>query len=298
MSRKRTFEEIDKINNVDQASASTSIHGAVTSLSPIKKGRKSVFFNGTIADETSQIRLVRFDASQLRKLQDYQQKQLPVQLINCEVKPSRYGKGYDVMLKSASQISESPRKIDVPSLMIETEDNITLDTLQQKELFQKVTVSIKVCEVKDPITISDKSMQDVYVADKNFTARVALWEDNIGIMLQGRSYTLKNFVVRVFQSIKYLTMGGEGAELIPINDIGSVAQQHSADPDSEVVLHDVTIVGVLHLDTLRACLNCKGRVEPQTPPLGEMLSIRLSNDATIRLMHRNHYSKAYAYVRK
>ena len=173
------------------------------------------------------------------------------------------------MLKSASQIRESPRKIDVPSLMIETEDNITLDTLQQKELFQKVAVSIKVCEVKDPITISDKSMQDVYVADKSFTARVALWEDNTGIMQQGRSYTLKNFVVRVFQSIKYLTMGSEGAELIPINDIGSVAQQHSADPDSEVVLHDVTIVGVLHLDTLRACLNCKGRVEAQTPPLGK-----------------------------
>ena len=110
-------------------------------------------------------------------------------------------------------------------------------------------------------------MQDVFIADKSFTARVALWEDNVGIMQQGRSYTLKNFVVRVFQSIKYLTMGGEGAELIPIKDIGTVALQHNADPDCEVVLHDVTIV--LHLDTVRACLNCKGRVEPQTPPLGK-----------------------------
>ena len=206
---------------------------------------------------------------QLRKLQDYQQKQLPVQLINCEVKSSRYGEGYDVMLKSGSQIRESQRKIDVPSLMIETEDVITLDTLQQKELFQKVTVTIKVCEVKDPITISEKSMQDVIIADKSSAARVALWEDNIGIMQQGSSYTLKNFVVRVFQSIKYLTMVGEGAELIPIRDIGIVALQHSANTDSEVVLRDVTIVGVLHLDTLRACLNCKGRVEPQTPPLGK-----------------------------
>ena len=126
------------------------------------------------------------------------------------------------MLKSGSQIRESPRKIDVPSLMIETEAlNITLDTLQ-KELFQKVTVSIKVYEVKDPTTISDKSMQDVFIADKSSTARVALWEDNVGIMQQGRSYTLKNFVARVFQSIKYLTMGGEGAELIPIKDIGTV----------------------------------------------------------------------------
>ena len=271
MSRKRTFEEIDKIDNVDQAKASTNIHGAVTSLSPIKKGRKSVFFNGTIADETSQIRLVGFDAFQLRKLQDYQQKKLPVQLINCEVKASRYGEGYDVMLKSSSQIRESPRKIDVQSLLIETEAlNITLDTLQQKELFQKVTVSIKVYEVKDPITISDKSMQDVFIADKSSTARVALWEDNVGSMEQGRSYTLKNFVVRVFQSIKYLTMGGEGAELIPIKDIGTVALQSKAqDLDCEAVLHNVTIVGVLHLDTARVCLNCKGRVEPQTPPLGK-----------------------------
>ena len=112
-------------------------------------------------------------------------------------------------------------------------------------------------------------MQDVIIADKSSTARVALWEDNIGLMQQGSSYTLKNFVVRVFQSIKYLTMGGEGAELILIKDIGTVALQHSTNPDSEVVLHDVTIVGVLHLDTLRACLNCKGRVEPQTPPLGK-----------------------------
>ena len=174
------------------------------------------------------------------------------------------------MLKSSSQIRESPRKIDVQSLLVETEAlNITLDTLQQRELFQKVTADIKVYEVKDPVTISNKSMQDVLIADKSSTARVTLWEENVGIMQQGRSYTLKNFVVRVFQSVKYLTMGGEGAELIPIKDIGAVAlQSDSSDPDCEAVLHHVSIV-VLHLDTVRACLNCKGRVEPQTPPLGK-----------------------------
>lgn len=68
---------------------------------------------------------------------------------------------------------------------------------------------------------------------------------------------------------KYLTMKGEGAEPIPIKDIGTVALQTDADPDCEVTLQNVTIVGVLHLDTLRACLNCKGQVEPQTPLLGK-----------------------------
>ena len=57
------------------------------------------------------------------------------------MKASRYGEGYDVMLKSGSEILESPMKIDVQSLLIETEAlNITLNTLQQKE---QVTASIK-----------------------------------------------------------------------------------------------------------------------------------------------------------
>ena len=55
---------------------------------------------------------------------------------------------------------------------------------------QVLSVSIKVYEVKDPIIMS---MQDVFIADKS---SVTLWEDNVGIMQQGRSYTLKNFVVR------------------------------------------------------------------------------------------------------
>ena len=58
------------------------------------------------------------------------------------------------MLKSGSQIRESPRKIDIPPLMIETEAlNITLDTLQQKE---RLLSALKVYEVKDPITIRCK----------------------------------------------------------------------------------------------------------------------------------------------
>ena len=45
MSRKRLLEEIDKIDDVNQASTSTNIHGAVTSLSPIKKRGENHFFS-------------------------------------------------------------------------------------------------------------------------------------------------------------------------------------------------------------------------------------------------------------
>ena len=58
MAKKRSHEEIENINDVDAPMSSTSIHGAVVTLSPVKKGRKSTFFDGLLADETSQIRLV------------------------------------------------------------------------------------------------------------------------------------------------------------------------------------------------------------------------------------------------
>ena len=59
MARKRTHEAIEQCG---RAIANTSIHGAITSLSPVKKGRNSIFFDGTLADETSKIRVVGFDA--------------------------------------------------------------------------------------------------------------------------------------------------------------------------------------------------------------------------------------------
>ena len=110
MARKRTHEAIEQIDNVDGPIANTSIHGAITSLSPVKKGRNSIFFDGTLADETSKIRVVGFDAQQQRKLNNYHQKNIPVELINCEVKSSRYGEGYEVMLKGGTHIKESQQQ--------------------------------------------------------------------------------------------------------------------------------------------------------------------------------------------
>ncbi len=57
MAKKRSHEEIENMS-------STSIHGAVVTLSPVKKGRKAMFFDGLLADETSQNRLVGFQGMQ------------------------------------------------------------------------------------------------------------------------------------------------------------------------------------------------------------------------------------------
>ena len=53
--------------------------------------------------------------------------------------------------------------------------SITLGALPQRENFEKVTVKIKVQEVKEAVHVADKLKQDVLVADHTGTAKVSLW---------------------------------------------------------------------------------------------------------------------------
>ena len=67
---------------------------------------------------------------------------------------------------------------------------------------------------------------------------------------------------------KKLTMAKEGSEIIPIGDIGAVAEQ--GDRDDELwAINNVTVAGVTYFDTYKSCLQCKARVEPHTERLSK-----------------------------
>ena len=78
-------------------------------LSPIKKGQKSLFFDRMLADDTSKVRVVGFEVLQQKKPNELYQKNGPIQLVDSEVKKTRHGQGYKVLLKAALR-SMSPRK--------------------------------------------------------------------------------------------------------------------------------------------------------------------------------------------
>ena len=208
---------------------------------------------------------------QQRKLKDYHQKNIAVALENCEVKPARQGEGYEVMLKTSTLIKQSPKKLDVASLMADittASKTITLSSLQSLDVFQKVTANIKVVELKDETQVGGRVKRDVSVADESGMARVSVWEGNVNAMDKDRSYCLKNFMVREYQRTKYLTKAKEGSEIIPIGDKGAVAEQ--GDRDDELwVINNVTVAGVPYFDTYKSCLQCKATVEPHTERLGK-----------------------------
>ena len=272
------MEEIEKIEEVDRPITSTQVHGGVIMLSPVKKGRKSLFFDGMLADDTSKIRVVGFDAGQQRKLTEYHQSNRTVELLNCEVKPSRLGEGYEVMLKSSTQIRESPKKLDVAVLKVDASPKVvSLEDLDGLAVFDRATVNIKAVEMKEEMNVKGKVKQDVIVADGSGTARVSVWEGHVNEMKVNCSYCLKNFMIREFQGTKYLTMAKEGSEITAIDDIGCVKEQKSE--EELLVINNVAIVGVPFLDSYKSCLQCNARVEPETPPLGKC-SMLISIDTT------------------
>ena len=56
--------EVEDLQNLSKPIAKASIHEVITSISPIKKGRKANYFEGTISDGSGKARLVGFNSAQ------------------------------------------------------------------------------------------------------------------------------------------------------------------------------------------------------------------------------------------
>ena len=101
------------------------------------------------------------------------------------------------------------------------------------------------------------------VADSSGITKCTLWENDIGLLKQGASYMLCNFIVREYACKKFISKAKEGSDIISIDDIGEVTQIALTE-DQQV--HNGQIVGIPQLHKYRSCLRCKARVEPCNPP--------------------------------
>ena len=198
MSRKRNITQLDEIN---EPTPSAIIHGAITSVSPIKKGRLNTqFFDATLADKTSSLRVVGCSHQQQIQLHELHKNKSPVELVDCVVKNSRQGQGYDIMLKSSTKIKLSPKKLDMETIMSSTlpSKQITLNSLTSLSQYDQVSVNIKVLQLQavEEVDPDKKHKRDVIVSDQTASAKVVLWEEHVDSLQEGKSYLLKNFHVK------------------------------------------------------------------------------------------------------
>lgn len=218
------------------------------------------------------IRFVGFETFQQRKLNDLFEQKATVKLVDCEVKKARSGDGYELLLKRYTEIKESPKKLDFESIHKEqsaSPNPKSIAEIENLNVFDKVTIHAKVMKVNPSKTVSDLPYQDVVVADSTGTIRVSLWGTSIEKMIEGESYCLKNFTVRLYHSRKYINQAKNQSLIEKIDDIGTVIAD-KIDEDEEVSMtKQVKIIGVPILDVYKSYLLCKARVEPMTPPMGK-----------------------------
>ena len=269
MAQKRTHEEafeVPSLDSVEKPISSANIHGIITSLSPVKKGRNRHYFDATLHDGISKLRLVGFNSKQEATMSDHMQNKELVQLNDCQIKPARRGHDMEVLLTT---IHGSPKKISVPS--IEFEDNtpvtIQLQQLQQKTIYDTVTVNVKVISILEPELVPPgKRKQHITISDSSSTATLILWEEHINTLSANTCYTLKSFVVREYNCSKNFAMSLRGSQIIPIEDIGHVCTLTEDDKSTEI--YNATIIGVNDIESHKTCLRCNARVEPTTSSLG------------------------------
>lgn len=105
-------------------------------------------------------------------------------------------------------------------------------------------------------------------ADATGTIIVTLWEEKIDLLEVSQSYKLTQFIAREFNMMKSLSLCRHGSIMEEIDDIGTVQEDvpkhlkvHSTD-----FIENADIIVVKQLASYSACVSCKGRVDPLTPP--------------------------------
>ena len=186
------------------------MHGVLVSVSRVKKDRNSTYFEGTITNGDSKMRLVGFHKGQQTKMSSLWRMKKVVRLNNCEIKRSRNSEKMDIILKSTTDTAESSKTIfDASNVDFGSGDGgdmIVLSQLGGSENLDRVDICCKVVTTRDAFQVyGGKSKQEVIVSDRTGVGLVTLWEDDVGGLTEGASYSLTGFLVRRFAYKKMFT---------------------------------------------------------------------------------------------
>ena len=263
--RKRLFHEVADFASVTTPHPNANIHAAVTTLSPVKKGQSSIYFDRTLTDGTSKMCMVGFSSDQRKKLVSFADSSQSVQLINCKIKQSREGDKMEIILKKFTDIKKSPKDINTSNLdptdTADTSSEITLDKISEIQVFQRVTVAAKVLNLSEPICVaSGKRKQDAVISDCTNTSRLTVWEEDIGTLQVNNSYRFEHMVVHEFNQRRYLSKARQRSTITQIDNIGDVEDFSDSDAENDSnQIFNLTLFAVPRLDSYKACMHCKAR---------------------------------------
>ena len=171
----------------------------------------------------------------------------------------------EIVLTSRTKVDASPKRfasIAGPS----TPNKLTLKNIDDVAVGQSVTVMAKVVKAAPPQTIKTKdgrqmTKQDCSIGDCDRCIRVVSWEKDVGSLAEGSSYKFVNVSVRIYDDLRYLSVGSN-CEIVRIDDIGEVVED-DADEDQCCVGNYIVegdIDDVFYCDEYFGCTPCNKKL--------------------------------------
>ena len=216
----------------------------------MKKGKTCQYFDGELADETAKIQFIGFSSTVRQRLLKFQENDDPVALSHCQIQQS---KRTDFKLNTTTEVQKANKEFNIPD-DIANDSLIQLSEIHDLAEYSRIAVEVKIIHIDDPVEIpTGKKKQDIIIADKTQSARLTLWEEDIGKLSESKSSHLSGLLIREFQGKRYLTTAKEDTNIEEISEIECVPIEDEVNPV-------VKVIAVENLTAFQSCLKCKCKV--------------------------------------
>ena len=112
---------------------------------------------------------------------------------------SRNSTDLEVFASSSNSVNRSSNKFDVKPAQLRKKVDLC-DISKLSRLHKSVGLEVKVLSSgKQKVVPNRLKKQDLIVADNTGSARLTVWESEMGTMEAGKSYCLTNVMIRLFQ---------------------------------------------------------------------------------------------------
>ena len=117
-------------------------------------------------------RVVGFQPGHHKKLTTFKEKMESMAITDCKVRSGRQSKDLEIIIKPASKIEASPKKLTFDKTQL-TNCQFTLSKLDNEIDYECVSLDGKVIRVQDPINVANGlKKKDITIANATYAAKL------------------------------------------------------------------------------------------------------------------------------
>jgi hypothetical protein len=190
-----------------------------------------------------------------------------VSVVNCAIKKSKLGSGYELIASEKTSIVASSKKFDVSDDLVSekklTYDLEKLDMIDETSIGNRVSIKGKVISLSDSEEIKSTLAsgkvfvkKDGVISDESRASRLVLWENHVESVKCGKCYAISDVCIKSYSGQKYFSTTDD-TTIQEIAEIGTVCQ--TINTGEEQFVGD--IVGVISSNSYYSCISCSAKVD-------------------------------------